>query len=83
MSPRKTTGLVTTVPTAGLELVTVTLTVTPVRMGCKAFTVRVAGFNCAEISARDVSPDVVVVVKFPEFHTMPEGVKVTVVVPLL
>lgn len=83
LSPANTIGLVTMVPTAALELVTVTLTVRPVRIDCKLFSVSVEGFNCAAISERDVSPEVVVVEKLPEFHTMPEGVRVTVVVALL
>lgn len=83
VSPKKTTGLVTIVPTAVFELVTATLTVTPVRIACTALSVRVMGFNCADTNAMGVSAEVVVVVKLTAFHTMPEGVSVTVAVPLL
>ncbi len=83
VSPAKTTGLVTTVPTAVLELLMDKLTVSPVRMFCVDWNVSVAGFSCPETRLNPESGENVVVEKLPVFHTNPEGVRFTVAVPLL
>src|SRR6266849_158772 len=81
--PLNTTGLVTIVPTVGMELVIETLTVSPLRTFCVDWNVSVAGFSCPETSLKLLSAENVVVEKLPEFQTKPEGVSVTVAVPLL
>jgi len=77
------TGLVTIVPTVVAELVTVTLTLDPVRMFWMDWTVRVVGLNWAARTVRLVFAAPAVVEKLPDCQTMPEGVSVTVLVPLL
>ena len=77
------TGLVTIVPTAVTELVTVTLTLEPVRMFWKDWAVRVVGFNWAANTVRLVFADPAAVEKLADCQTMPAGVSVTVLVPLL
>ena len=86
VSPVKTTGLVTIVPTVVMELVTVTFTLNPVRTFCEDCQFSVAGSSCTETTLRDVSGEKVVVLRMapnPLLHTKPEGVRFTVTVPLL
>ena len=61
----KTTGLVTIVPTAAFELVTVTFTVRPVRTFWKAWSVSVLGSSAPTARLTAVSGEKVVVFKFP------------------
>jgi len=77
------TGLVTIVPTVVTELVTVTLTLEPVRMFWKDWAVRVVGLNWAARTVRLVFAEPAVVEKLADSQMMPEGVSVTVLVPLL
>ena len=77
------TGLVTIVPTVATELVMVTLTLKPVRMFWKDCAVSVVGFNWAASTARLLFAAPAVVEKLPDCQTMPEGVSVTTLVPLL
>ena len=83
VSPVKTTGLVTMVPTVGSELVTGILTVRPVRRFWKLWVLRVAGSSWTVAKFRGVSEENVVVLKPALAHSIPEGVRVTVAVPLL
>jgi hypothetical protein len=76
-------GLVTIVPTVVTELVTVTLTLEPVRMFWKAWAVRVVGLNWAASRVRLVFAEPAVVEKLADSQTIPEGVSVMVLVPLL
>src|SRR6266849_9231080 len=82
-SPLNTTGLVAMVPTPGLELVTATFTVSPVRMLCIALTVSGLGFSWAARRVKPVSGENVVVPKLFVPHTIPEGVRFTTVMPSL
>src|SRR5712664_2602636 len=84
VSPAKTTGLVTIVPTAALELVTVTFTVRPVRTFWKPWSVSVLGSSVPAARVTVVSGEKVVVFKLPiPNHWKPEGVRFTVAVPLV
>jgi hypothetical protein len=77
------TGLVTIVPTVVTELVTVTLTLEPVRMFWNDWAVRVVGLNWAAKTVRLVFAEPAVVEKLADSQMMPEGVSVTVLAPLL
>lgn len=77
------TGLVTIVPTVVTELVTVTLTLEPVRMFWNDWAVRVVGLNWAARTVRLVFAEPTVVEKLADSQMMPEGVSVTVLAPLL
>ncbi len=84
VSAAKTTGLVTIVPTAAIELVTVTFTVTPLRTFWKAWSVSVLGSSWPAAKVSGVSGEKVVVFKLPiPNHWKPEGVRFTVAVPLV
>src|SRR5712691_4028525 len=83
VSAATTTGLVTMVPTAAFELVTVTFTVRPVRTFWKAWNVSVLGSSAPTARLTAVSGEKVVVFKFPTNHANPEGVRFTVAVPLV
>jgi hypothetical protein len=65
VSPLKTTGLVTMVPTVVLELVTVTFTVSPLRTFCLDWKVNVVGSNVPTTRKTVLSGENVVVLKFP------------------
>src|SRR6266849_4815586 len=81
-SPLNTTGLVTMVPTAGLELITVTFTVSPARTLCTCCSARVAGSNCPDSKNRLLSGENVLVLTFAADDQMnPEGDRFTIAVP--
>ena|ERR1043166_7074134 len=77
------TGLVTIVPMVVSELVMVTLTLRPLRIFCTAWKVRVEGLSWPTMILTVLLAELVVVLKFPVFHAMPEGVRVTLRVALL
>ena len=77
------TGLARIVPMVVSELVIVTLTLNPVRRFCVVCAVSVAGLSWNEATDKVLSAENVVVEKLPEFHSIAEGVSVTVKVPLL
>ena len=77
------TGLDTMVPIVVSELVTLTLTLMPVRMFWLLCAVSVAGFNWKLAMERLLFEENVVVEKLLLFHSIAEGVNVTVTLPLL